>query len=353
MEEKITRNSDTLMASAKDVGTSPQELDHLASSDNSEIRRTAAENPNTPFKTLWKLVGEFPTAILNNPIFELSRLRHPQTGHEMPSLDSPPEIFTSDDPGGGDVDSFKALRYVALVKAGRGRELAREWLCDDWLEAMMVFAVDANKGARGFPKDFSMLFLEAISQDPDSYTRSNLACCDGVPCEILLSMAKDGDRETRKVLAGTEDFEGEYRLKETHKWLAKNGDLEIRLLLADNAYLHPNTFDVLLEKGGEEIRVMIAGNPGLPSYSASQFLRDRNPEVRRAVVRNHGFCDELLSLMVRDPDPGVREATREILSEGMESTKQKAHITAYGRKLVKIAMKAKSKPHSGIQPTTT
>ena len=341
MEENFIRNSRSRMASAKEVGTSPKELDHLASSDNSEIRRTVAGNPNAPFKTLWKLVGEFPTAILNNPIFELNRLRHPQTGHEMPSLDFPPEIFTRENPGGGDVDSFKALKYVALVKAGRGRDLAGEGLCDDWLEAMMVFAVDANKDAEGFPKDFAMLFLESISQDPDSYARSNLACCDGVPSEILLSMAKDGDREIRKVLAGYEDFEGEYRLKETHEWLAATGDREIRLLLADNACLHPNTFEVLLEEGEEEIRVMAAGNPGLPSYSASQFLRDRNPEVRCAVVRNHGFCDELLSLMVRDPDPGVREATREVLSEGMERTRQKAHLGAYGRKLIKIAMKAK------------
>ncbi len=103
----------------------------------------------------------------------------------------------------------------------------------------------------------------------------------------------------------------------------------------------------------EEIRVIVAGNPGLPYGMAEQFLKDRNPEVRCAVVRNQGFCDELLSLMVRDPDPGVREATREVLSEGMERTKQKANLTAYGRKLIKIATKAKSKPHSGIQPTTT
>ena len=66
--ETETASPDSGIAPAKDVATSTAELDRLASSDCSEIRRAVAENPNAPFKTLWKLVGEFPNEILNNSI---------------------------------------------------------------------------------------------------------------------------------------------------------------------------------------------------------------------------------------------------------------------------------------------
>ena len=209
----------------------------------------------------------------------------------------------------------------------------------------MVLAVDAIDGAKGYPKAFGMLFLEAISRDPDWDARLNLACCDGMPSEMLLYMVKTGDQEIRKVLAANE-IDADSRLMEAHRWLAKTGDSEIRGLLAGNAFLHPTTFDLLLGIEDEEIRVILAGNSGLPHGMTEQFLKDRNPAVRRATVENHEFCDELLSVMASDPDPGVREATREALSRGKDRTPQKADYATYVRKLIRIETEAQSKPLS-------
>jgi hypothetical protein len=64
--------------------TDPQLLRQLAASENWDLRRVIASNPNTPTDLLWELGIDFPEVILANPIFELLQLEHLNLAAEIP-----------------------------------------------------------------------------------------------------------------------------------------------------------------------------------------------------------------------------------------------------------------------------
>ena len=64
---------------AQHENTAPEILAKLANSQDKEILRHVASNPNTPVETLEKLGKKFPDEITANPIFELLLLENPES----------------------------------------------------------------------------------------------------------------------------------------------------------------------------------------------------------------------------------------------------------------------------------
>jgi hypothetical protein len=62
---------------AANPATAPEVLRELSQSDDRAIRQAVAGNPNVPIEVFWKLLMEFPSEIIKNPIFPLIRLENP------------------------------------------------------------------------------------------------------------------------------------------------------------------------------------------------------------------------------------------------------------------------------------
>jgi hypothetical protein len=69
---------------ASNPQTNPQTLRQLAHDSDWQIRRSIANNPNTPTDLLWQLGIDFPEAVLTNPIFPLLQLEHLRLAAEIP-----------------------------------------------------------------------------------------------------------------------------------------------------------------------------------------------------------------------------------------------------------------------------
>jgi hypothetical protein len=69
---------------ASNPQTNPQTLRQLAHDSDWQIRRSIANNPNTPTDVLWQLGIDFPEAVLTNPIFPLLQLEHLRLAAEIP-----------------------------------------------------------------------------------------------------------------------------------------------------------------------------------------------------------------------------------------------------------------------------
>jgi hypothetical protein len=69
---------------ASNPQTNPQTLRQLANDSDWQIRRSIANNPNTPTDVLWQLGIDFPEAVLTNPIFPLLQLEHLRLAAEIP-----------------------------------------------------------------------------------------------------------------------------------------------------------------------------------------------------------------------------------------------------------------------------
>jgi hypothetical protein len=90
----------SLIQQAADVNTHPSILLELAKK-NSELARIVATNPNTPVEELVFLGADYPSELINNPIFPLLILENPNLFQEMPvetlnsivQLDDVPEEY--------------------------------------------------------------------------------------------------------------------------------------------------------------------------------------------------------------------------------------------------------------------
>jgi hypothetical protein len=69
---------------ASNPQTNPQTLRQLANDSDWQIRRSIANNPNTPTDLLWQLGIDFPEAVIANPIFPLLQLENLRLAAEIP-----------------------------------------------------------------------------------------------------------------------------------------------------------------------------------------------------------------------------------------------------------------------------
>ena len=79
-------DAEAIKRQAQDENTPPEILAELATSEDKEIRRCIASNPNTAVEILEKLGEEFPDEITANPIFDLLLLENPDSKFVLLSL---------------------------------------------------------------------------------------------------------------------------------------------------------------------------------------------------------------------------------------------------------------------------
>ncbi|RUT02048.1 hypothetical protein DSM106972_061230 [Dulcicalothrix desertica PCC 7102] len=80
----LANNLEQARIAAEDVSTDPELLQELARSQDKDTRRAVAANPNTPADVLLRLGAEFPTQLVENPVFSLLLLENPNLVAEIP-----------------------------------------------------------------------------------------------------------------------------------------------------------------------------------------------------------------------------------------------------------------------------
>jgi Leucine rich repeat variant len=125
MDEKTPRqlvnanlaNVEQARIAAEDVSTDPELLRELARSQDKDIRRAVAANPNTPADVLLRLGAEFPEQLVENPVFSLLLLENPNLVAEIPlptlrsilRLDNVPQFILEQAADKADVEVQLAL----------------------------------------------------------------------------------------------------------------------------------------------------------------------------------------------------------------------------------------------------
>jgi hypothetical protein len=84
IDTSLVNNLEQARVAAEDISTDPELLQELARSQDITTRRAVAANPNTPADTLLKLGAEFPTQLVENPVFSLLLLENPNLVTEIP-----------------------------------------------------------------------------------------------------------------------------------------------------------------------------------------------------------------------------------------------------------------------------
>ncbi|BAZ17055.1 hypothetical protein NIES4071_89330 [Calothrix sp. NIES-4071] len=84
LEELTKINKELAAIVAQNHAAPPQLLAQLYSIPNQSIRKSLAQNPNTPIKLLWQLGIDFPQALLSNPILITLRIENPDSLKQIP-----------------------------------------------------------------------------------------------------------------------------------------------------------------------------------------------------------------------------------------------------------------------------
>ncbi|WP_414514888.1 hypothetical protein [Nostoc sp. PCC 9305] len=80
----LTKNVTQAQLVAAEPSTDPELLRELALSTDKITRQSVAGNPNTPSDVLLKLGAEFPSQLLDNPVFPLLLLENLNLVAEIP-----------------------------------------------------------------------------------------------------------------------------------------------------------------------------------------------------------------------------------------------------------------------------
>ena len=247
-ELSLDNNEGVRKSVAQNPSTSVDVLRELSKNENETVRCYVALNPNTPVETLVELSRDQDSEVRRY------LARNPNT---------PVEIANK-------IKNTESERFVT-------RDLAKN-------------------------PDTSADVLRELSQNWDTFTRSNVAQNPNTPTETLAELSKSEDQQIPAYVA-----ENPNTSVETLVELSKNLYYGARQDVAGN----PNTpVEILVKLSKDEwngVRSSVAANPNTPVETLVELSRDQDSEVRRCIARNPSTPPETLAELSRDEKSWVRQ----------------------------------------------
>lgn len=244
------------LALAADVEVFPSDLALLAKSPHPEIRRTVAENPNTPEKTLFTLWLEFPEAMLANPIIDFWDFNDPGWIESRCPPDLASRLYLL----------FAAKNYDTSIHS--------------------LFALHPRRRLIGLIlRDFHAPTAAAALRDPHASIRKAIVPhAQKLPLDQLLSIANDSDPASQ--------------------------DLFCDILDAFSKKPESDPFDhshieILLAHENPKIRLKASALHRISHASLLRLCHDPDPAIRTAVASNTQYAD-IQKLLAADPDESIR-----------------------------------------------
>ncbi|MBD2579267.1 HEAT repeat domain-containing protein [Oscillatoria sp. FACHB-1406] len=306
-------------------------LEKLSQSKDRLTREAVTGNPNTATEVLFELGKEFPEQLLENPVFPLLSLEHPNFLEIMPSQ----------------------TRY-RLLNSTRGKEALLELFCNhpsssvrrvgcdclrriyyehEWLERFVESPYEDIRTAIAANHRTPIPVLEKLSKDSNSFVRAEVASNPTTPVSILAELIYDSNsgirerivKDKRLPASILEEFCRSTVLAEesvhfrlsvarrvqsaaTLELLGKDCHSEVRKAVAKNQNTPVSVLELLANHDFPEVRRAVAKNPTTPVEILHRLASDRVINVRTAVARNPSTARETLEILACDSRQQVRTA---------------------------------------------
>lgn len=268
-------------------------LAQLVDDENVEVRRAIALNPNASEEILRKLSIEFSEEVVQNPIFKILLLEHPDSffvslslaRSKTTSLETLERLAQSDSEdiliAIGSNPKTPAHVLTALVEHPPALSGYRYWEPGDCYYVYTAIAQNPNIPISLIRKIASqrLVSIKTLAKNPrtPADVLESLITCQQK--EALLELAKNSASSKKLV---TQLIVGEYE--------------EVRAI----AITHPNVPD-----NAEDLLGFVEGNPDTPADLVEKLSNDPRLHVRRLVVEHPNASEAALERLVKDRDSAI------------------------------------------------
>lgn len=320
----LVNNLEQARIAAEDVSTDPELLQELAHSQDKATRKAVAANPNTPADALLKLGAEFPTQLVENPVFSLLLLENPNLVAEIPlptlrsilKLDNVPQIILEQAVHKADVEVQLALanniqtskKVLERLTQSRDAQVA---------ESARLHVNFAGELTDGYEEKAREVIQENMSLPyRDERNTLNalavLAQICPIPHYIIEYWVKNSVYEGLCSTLANSLATSPNILKQ----LACHQNSRIRYDVARNCHIPT---DVLLQlindcqavPGLGSVRSGLAGNPNTPSDILESIVKENYSISREKVAQNPNTSLSFIKELINDTDTRTAQiATR-------------------------------------------
>lgn len=339
---------------ALNPSTSPEFLRKLGSCNDAITRKNVAANPNIPIDLLWNLGIQFPTQVIDNPIFSLLWLENPNLLQEIPTTtlvsllkcetipisileqvanqsDEELQMAVTMNPQAPVTVLEKLIesKYSEVKQAAQlhiniagemnsgWNEAAREAIstthidcvnqrnieklaCRGLISEWMIEKIERNPKNNDphfikIDSNTPIQVLEKWAQDENPYTRRAAAQCPITPSNLLEQLAQDKDFYVRQSVARNPNIP--VNLLEQ---LAQAQDENVRSCVAENPNTPKHLLEQLAQAQPDYIRHSVARNPNIPINLLEQFVKDEKSSIRRSVAQNPNIPAHFLEQLALD-----------------------------------------------------
>ncbi|BAY08625.1 hypothetical protein [Calothrix sp. NIES-2098] len=314
-----TKNDTELQLIAAELTTEPEILRKLALSSDKITRQLVVANPNTPTDVLFDLGAEFPSELLDNPVFSLLFLENPNLVGEIPlptvrsilRLENVPVYILEKL---ADKSDYKA-QALALVNNPQNQKLLlnrMNQISDSLIvESARLHINLAGELTEGYEQKIKEAIQGAISGDRhvfaydlvvpaqicyipefivecwvrepiyEHYLCRNIAYSPATAATILKHLAKHTDGYTRDGVAHNLNTPPEVLRELANK--QESG--EPRIFLARNINTPSDVLESLSKDRDEKVRIGVAENPNTPLTVLQNLANDTNKEVAQVAAK--------------------------------------------------------------------
>lgn len=335
------------LAAAANVEHPHAQLARLAASHHPEIRRAAAENPNTPAQTLFTLWLEFPEAMPANPIIALWDFHDPGwiEARCTPEMAAHLYLFFAgrnyDTTLGAPFEPNHRRRLVGICLRQFHAHAAAAALRDphppirkDVLPHAQKLPTDRLLAIAAIPacRDLFCQLLNAFSRNPaaDPFGHDHIDCLLGHAdreirlgaCSLhrishasLLRLCRDPDPAIRTAVASNTQY------ADIQKNLAADPDESIRATLAASPRLTEAGGLLLMADPSPAVRHTLAANPKAPVRVLDRFSIHQPLEILAALLTNPATSKRKLFFVLQNAPPELETTHPEARHRAARSLK--------------------------------
>ncbi|AFZ03248.1 hypothetical protein [Calothrix sp. PCC 6303] len=340
---------------AQNTCTPPQLLGELAAAKDYQVRQAVVSNPNTPTDTLFQLGTEFPSELLENPVFTLLFLENLDLLTQMPEetaacllkLESVPDEFiqwglsrnrllislalamnpkTPKD----DLEAMVNSRHSKVAAVAKLHVQLAPKMTTGWKNAVSS-ALRKRKLTDDYlyheiSQEIVLWEIGAISESLlgilETNVHTHIARNPDTPTHILQSLLENLKRVTKNTrLAAAGNINTPVSILEQ---LVGDNDRQVRLA----AFLNPHTPSQIIQRWYSESAAV--NNPQTSGEKLCELLQSQWLPIRRGVALHQNTPVSILENLSKAKDSQVRMA----VAENKKTPKYLLETLAYDRSIV-------------------
>ncbi len=310
---------------AADPSAEPELLRFLALFTDQKTRQAVAGNPNTPADVLLQLGAEFPSQLLDNPIFPLLLLENLNLVAEIPlptlrsilRQENIPEYILEQVADQLDLEVQLALANNVKTPKGVLNRLTQS-KHSQVVESARLHINVAGELTDKYQQRIKevILGISTSAYKVDTHSLAVLAQVCPIP-EFIIEHWVKNSRYYNSLCRELADSPATF--PSILKHLANHTDAIIRMRVAQNAHIPVETIRKLAsEQGAEGTQVFLARNLSTPSDVLESLSKDKWEKVRISVATHPNTPPTVLKDLANDTDRDVVQTAAWVIKEQQE-----------------------------------